>query len=417
MDKIKILFIGWYNIPHSYAIVNCFQLLSLYKNYKDKIEIYIQEYEYFNEKWNNVKCLIYGEEKNNVINSFNKWNGEKVDLVYSITYPYDISSPYPEINKEVPKCVFYTSEFSKLTVDYFIKDKMKFRNETNLINEIKNNDKLYFTSPSLWSSEGLRKWGVDDNKNRIITHGVDTGIFFKHKTDNKRNTIRAFYKIKETDILMINIGAMTQNKGIELILEALHILVNKQKLTQYKLLLKGSDDLYTSHQYIENYFEKMQMNNIIRKDELENLITNHIIFTNKTMSYSMINDFFNAADLYVSPYLAEGFNLTVLEALTAGLSVVVPKTGSTKEYINNIYRNGGEKFINFVNSQVGLHPNGLMQNVIEVDYLIWCLKNSNKNKTDLEYLTLQTFIIENYSWDSVSNLLYDYFKETTKLSN
>ena len=31
--SLSILFCGWINIPHSYAIVNCFQLVHLYKNY------------------------------------------------------------------------------------------------------------------------------------------------------------------------------------------------------------------------------------------------------------------------------------------------------------------------------------------------------------------------------------------------
>ena len=43
---MRLLVQGWFNIPHSYAIVNCFQLVHLYKNYKEKVEIYIEEMEY-----------------------------------------------------------------------------------------------------------------------------------------------------------------------------------------------------------------------------------------------------------------------------------------------------------------------------------------------------------------------------------
>ena len=41
--------------------------------------------------------------------------------------------------------------------------------------------------------------------------------------------------------------------------------------------------------------------------------------------------------LYISPYLAEGFGLTMLEALASGLRVLVPRTGSASDYIDPIY--------------------------------------------------------------------------------
>ena len=50
--KLNILFEGWINIGHSYAIVNCFQLIHLYKNYKDKANFYVREREYYRKEWN-----------------------------------------------------------------------------------------------------------------------------------------------------------------------------------------------------------------------------------------------------------------------------------------------------------------------------------------------------------------------------
>ena len=124
---------------------------------------------------------------------------------------------------------------------------------------------------------------------------------------------------------------------------------------------------------------------------------------------------FNAADLYISPYLAEGFNLTVLESLCAGLPVLVPETGSTHEYINDIASNGGEKYIYKLKSQVGAYSNGMHQNIINAQDLTNLLKDnldtleSMKEERYKLYATLQSFIQDNYSWDSVSSLLYDYF--------
>ena len=83
---------------------------------------------------------------------------------------------------------------------------------------------IYFVSPSECSSCGLIKYNINKNRNRIITHGVDSSIF--KKDTRNRNKIRATYNIKDTDILLLCIGAMTTNKGIILILQILNVLVH-----------------------------------------------------------------------------------------------------------------------------------------------------------------------------------------------
>lgn len=416
-DKIRVLFKGWFQIPHSYSMVNCFQIVHLYKNYSDKVEFYVNEMPYFRDSWNSVKKLVYSEEYNNIIRNFKQWNGEDVDIVYSITYPYNISTEI--INgKNIPKCVFYTSEFTTLDQNYFV-------NKTPLVNDemikeyIKTNSNLYMTSPSVWSSLGMEKYSLPRNKNRIITHGVDSSIFYYNP--ESRNNIRKFYGINDNDIFMINIGAMTKNKGMVLILQSLNILVNVLGKKEYKILLKGTGDLYQSKTFLEIYFEELQNANAITKSEMNNLLSNHIIFTDKTLSYNKINDLFNAADLYISPYLAEGFNLTSLESLASGLPVLIPKTGSTKEYISNIYNNGGEKFVYYLDSEVINIGNDMRQNNITLQTIINTLVNNepnlralqklrNQNENDMSYLKMKEYIENNYSWNKVSELLFEYFK-------
>ena len=48
---INILFDGWLNVPHSYAIVNCFQLIHFKLKYGDKINMFIREPKYYCEFW------------------------------------------------------------------------------------------------------------------------------------------------------------------------------------------------------------------------------------------------------------------------------------------------------------------------------------------------------------------------------
>jgi len=414
-DKIKILFRGWFNIPHSYSMVNCFQIVHLYKRYKDNIEFYITEMPYFREQWNSAKKLVYTDEYNEIITNFKTWSGEEIDLIYSITYPYNMTME--KLNdKVIPKCVFYTSEFATLETTYFSCEP-SLTTDNSIRDYIKNNKKLYMTSPSMWSSMGMKKYGLNDYRNRIITHGVDNTIF---KYDiSQRQKIRSFYKVKDDDILLINIGSMTKNKGMMYILQILNILVNRLGRKYYKLLLKGTGDLYESKVFLELYFEELRKANAITQEEMNILLTENIIFTDKTVSYDKINDLFNAADLYLSPYLAEGFNLTPLEALASGLPVMISQTGSTKEYMSDIYNNGGNEHIIYIESQV-VDTNGYKQN--NIDFLnllnlfeqtenrIRDIKNKRENGGMDTYKSMKEFIEKEYSWNKVAELMFDYFK-------
>jgi glycosyltransferase involved in cell wall biosynthesis len=426
---LKVLFEGWVNIPHSYAICFCFQLIHLYKNYGpngvikiNAIEFYVKEAEYYNPEWNSKKKLVYTEEYNNILNNLKKWDGEEIDVIYRQTYPYNIN--VTNENKDIPKCIFYTSEFAQLNSGYFRIEKpisiTEDKYDEYIILFLKEFNNIYFTSPSEWSSRGMIKYLENKEqspRNRIITHGVDTSIFKKDLSN--RELIREKYNIKKNDILMINIGAMTTNKGILLILEVLNILVNKMNKTHYKLMLKGSGDLYKCQEFLEIYFEQFKTQGKMTEKDINNLLNNNIIFTNKTLSYSRINDLYNASDLYISPYLCEGFNLTVLESLSSGLNVLVPRTGSTKEYIEEIYNNDGSEYITYVDSEVAMDSTGMCENIITVENILNTLVlNESKlklKKPEQIYNKMMKYIKKDLSWDKVSELLFNYFRDILEL--
>ena len=424
-SKLRVLFEGWRLLQHSYGQVTAFQLIHLWKlygpngKYGHKIDFYVTEAPYYNPNWKNTQKLVYSEEYNNILKNMKEYNDEPVDVIYRQTYPYNIN--VSEENRDTPKCVFYTSEFAKINHGYFQLEKPEDLDASQYDEYIsvflKEFDNIYFTSPSVWSSKGMIRY-LDNTenspRNRIITHGVDTTIFYKHSNDTVRKEIRKTYNVKDTDILLINIGAMTTNKGILLTLEALHKLVNKLKKSQYKLLLKGSGDLYQCKEFLEAYFTQFKQKGVMTQAEIDNLY-NHIIFTNKTLSYSKINDLFNAADLYISPYLAEGFGLTMMESLAAGLNVLVPRSGSTHEYMNDIYSNGGEDYIFYVDSEVVVDPNGLCQNNITMNNLMSTLLNNEEKfkipKSNDIYTNMKQYIEKDYSWYKVAELLYDYLND------
>lgn len=400
---ITVLFEGWRLLQHSYGNVLAFLLIHLWKQYgpdkMNEIIFYVRECSYHDINWKNNQKLTYSIEYNRILKNLKQYNGEKVDIIYRQTYPYNLEPP--QTPTPTPVCVFYTSEFAVLNNSYFHHDPRQ-----DIKNYLIKNPNFYFTAPSEWSSRGMTPYLDDKKRNQIISHGVDTSIFYRNSNDSIRRQIRRKYNVLDNEILLINIGAMTMNKGIFLILEALHHLVIIQKLP-FKLLLKGMTDLYKSREFVDAYINHLGYNKTTLKS--------HIIFIDGTLNYSEINDLFNASDLYISPYLAEGFGLTMLEALASGLRVLVPRTGSACDYIDPIYKNGGKSYIYYVDSVVIQDGSGLYKNQIDKSSIINILsKNICDIKITLDdktYLLLKKYIKKNYSWYKVSTDLYNYFMD------
>lgn len=423
---IRVLFETWHNIPHSYGIVSAFILIHFKKYFSDKITLFVKEPEYFREHWNKCKGQpIYTEEYNKIISELQQWTpDQEIDIIYRQTYPYNITLPDPDIPK-VPIVVFYTSEFATLDVEYFKLDNLnqKIVDDHIIRDYILNNHRLAFTSPSKWSEIGLQRFidnKISNTRNRLITHGVDTSIYKKLHGETGlllRNKIRELYNIKPDDIILLNIGAMTQNKGIIEILILLSVLVYRMNQKKIKLMLKGTGDLYSCKEMIENYCQTLLAQGILNsKEQLNDLITNHIIFTEKTLTCTRINHLYNACDIYLSPYMAEGFNLTVLEAIAAGMKVIVSDNGSTKDFIDNIIMSVPEtknSLIYVLPTQVLTLQDKKQILQVNIDSLInLTISAINSNTIELGfYENLQKFLENNYSWTEVCRQLLEYFYE------
>jgi glycosyltransferase involved in cell wall biosynthesis len=389
--KISVLVNGWINIPHSYAIVNCMQLIHLYKNHKDQIDIYVQEPEYYGPSWSRNSQSLYNDEYTEILQGLRPWNGEHIDLIYSICFPYDVTN-----SGTTPKCVFYTCELQTMDNVYF---KPQFANNQDIKNHLNSSKQLYLTTPSIWSGYGMEKtFDIPTSRNRLITHGSDTNIF-KPVSNTVRDATRQYLGVSNDTILLGMFGSMTQNKGIHLLLKALYDIVIVKGKTNYKLLLKGSNNLYESQKKVEQVF---------KENEFPQQLLNNIIFIGHTFTFSTCNELYNIVDLYVSPYMAEGFNLSPLEALTAGRRVLIPRTGSTEQYMNDIYNNGGADFITYVNSVVVSNLGNQSYNHIEEADLISAILSVD-TLSDLDPTRMIEYISKSYSWNRVADLLYEYF--------
>ena len=380
---MKLLVQGWTRIPHSYSLVNVFQLVHLEKYFT---KVYYQDKDYYRPEWvNSESRRVFPEE---YTDGLELWDGQDIDVVYSISFPYDVSV-FTHKGVSIPKCVFYTCEFETLSDGYFTGGALTDRPD------------LFYTCPSEWSSKGMKRYMDEKNApftSRVISHGVESK-FFRPLQDPEIQAVRNFYGVQKDDILLGNVGAMTRNKGILTVLQALDILVTRHHQPNYKLLLKGMGDLYESHNLLKRYIEEANLS--------KNII-DRIIFIDDTLTFTALNKVYNAIDIYMSCYLAEGFNLSPLEVLATGGTVILPRVGSTREYSIDIYESCGKEssgivFVDCksVNGCNHYCPQGVASTIIKTVETL----GHRDNQITIDYIG------EKYSWDGVANEIHDYLKK------
>lgn len=102
-------------------------------------------------------------------------------------------------------------------------------------------DDLFIVSPSHWSKAGFEEAGFYVERIHVVSHGVDPDG--SHPIDpSERAAARKALRIEGDDFELLGLGAITQNKGIDLFLIAYAIL--RQRYRHLKLALKDQSALY-----------------------------------------------------------------------------------------------------------------------------------------------------------------------------
>ena len=380
---MNILIEGWRGINHSFSLVNQWQIIELLKT----SNIYFKDVPFISDRWNK-KDNSSGFE-NNIENLINKIpeadSNQDIDITYRISCPFDFNENF----KSKLLFVFGTCEYKYLYQNNF---------KNNSPDKIKKNKNIFLHVPSNWSKKGFMNVGFEENQIIVVPHGVNMEDFNLLSKEEIQN-VKKKYEIKDENIVLSNIGAMSENKGIEVLVSAYGILKKKHK--NLKLILKDQSNLYgiTTNHIFEN-IKKSEFNkkfNIINYE-----MKKDIIIISKNLSIKELKEIYSITDCYVSPYLAEGFNLTPLEAAACGTQIVVTKGGSTDDYFHNCmgYQIESEEIKREDNSYI-LKP--------KIDSLISILDQKIINKEDNYQIDRSNFVNKNFSWRVVVNKLKKEF--------
>lgn len=376
---LKLCVEGWRRINHSYAIVNQKQLIELSKF---QIDIKHLDVPFYNKNWN-IKKNFNGflEMDNKIIENFLPPKiGEKFDITYRISYPYNFG-----ISNSNKLFVFGTAEFQNID-NHYINGNIEEKNKLENFNII---------TPSKWSKEGFVKAGFKSEKVHIVPHGVDQNTFYPIDK-NEIKKIKKKLGINSETFTILSVGAMTENKGTDYLLAAFFIL--KQKYKDIKLILKDQSNLYNIKPQV--YLDKLK-NSKYNKFIKENFVKD-IIFVSQNMSLKMLNEIYNISDCYVSSYRAEGFGITPLEAAATGTPIIVTKGGSTDDYFNSKLGLQIESQIIKNDKFTSLRPS--------VDSLVSCIISIMDNREFFDHIEGLKYIRDKFTWKKVSEKLYGIFK-------
>ncbi len=179
---------------------------------------------------------------------------------------------------------------------------------------------VHVVTPSRWTAVAYERFGFPGERIHIVPHGIDPSIF--RPDEAARRATRQALGVEES-FLYVSVGAMTWNKGLDLLLAAFARVAETEP--RARLLLKGADALYPSRELVSEVLADLPARS-------RATIAVRLIYEGRTFSAKVMADLLRAGDCYVSPYRAEGFNMPVLEAMACGVPVLCTEGGPTDEF-------------------------------------------------------------------------------------
>jgi glycosyltransferase involved in cell wall biosynthesis len=307
-----ILVEGCRLIPHSYAMVNQYLCLELLK--RPDVRLYHRDVPFYSPQWTRMPGLWAPEDEARIAGIPAPPADLRPDVVLRMGFPHFLDAD-PAARRTF---CWGTSEFGLIEAAAIGDGRTPQAALSAATARI--------VACSNWAAMGFINSGARKDNVSVVPCGADPGIF-KPATAEARLALRREFGWEDKFILL-NIGGMWRNKGVFLAMEAVAGLIDRHP--HLHLMLKGSDALYSSAQHVQAYFGDLPQAQAAK-------LVPHLGYTGDIYSQSHIAALYQAADAYLSPYRAEGFNLPVLEAAACGLPVICTRGGTTDDFVDDSF--------------------------------------------------------------------------------
>lgn len=298
---------GWRFLPHSYALVNQHQLAAMLR--RGGIDLFHRDLPYLDGRWQPRPGMLPPDDERRVREIPSPPAGLVPDAVLRIGVPYDFDAA-------AAKRVFTFG-----TAEFGIAMPMAIKGGQSLKEALADSEAQIIT-PSVWSADGFVRSGAARERVHVVPHGVDPDVL-RPGMPEERSKVRQGLGIAEDAVVFLNIGAMTDNKGLVHLFHAFAQVAREHP--RAILLLKGIDALYPSSEFLRATVRKLPEADAAIVMQRTRCIVD-------AMTNQQVARLYAAADAYVCPYLAEGFNLPALEAAACGLVLLCTRGGPTDDF-------------------------------------------------------------------------------------
>ena len=213
---------------------------------------------------------------------------------------------------------------------------------------------------------------VPPEKNLVIPNAIDIS---KYKRTINQNAVKKRYKINPDDKLVLYIGRLVPQKGVEYLIKAIPLISQKINNVHFNIIGDG---------WSRNYLENLA-NSTLHGKKIKFL---------GFIPDSEVVDLFLIADVLVIPSIYEPFGIVALEGMAAGVPVIATNVGGLAEIIDH--------------DQTGVlvsveNPNSIAWGVNKVisnpEYSRWLIQNAKKKVRNL------------YSWSGVAKKTIKIYDE------
>lgn len=298
---------GWRCVPHSYALDNEFQCLALRR--RADVEWTYADAPVPHAHWHAPASFFRAAE-----------------AAWLATLPErrPVADAAPDVTYRIYAPANFTPAPSGVTLVFLTEEFAVYRPtpERPPLAPLAQTPQVHLVTPSRWSRAALIAGGAPAAHVHVVRHGIDPA-YYHPLPPEERAALREQMGWRDR-VVLLHCGAMTLNKGMPTLLRALAAVIPRHP--NVLLVLKGMNQLYQS---------KSLLAQTLRDIPHGAALIPHLQFVGGTLDLDGMALLYQAADCYVAPYYAEGFNHPVLEAMACGLPIVCTAGGPTDDFVDD----------------------------------------------------------------------------------